>query len=126
MAKLDFNSNQNHTLGVELELALVDVETGHLTSAIQPLLDQLPDSVRPWCKPELMQCCVEVITDVCQDITQVKDDLTTKLTAVERVADDQNIGLWWGSTHPFSLWRDQQISPSDRYDDLVNLLQEIC
>lgn len=126
MAKFEFSSNPTHTLGVELEFGLIDSESGALTSAIQPLLDRLPEPVRQWCKPELMQCCVEVITDVCDGVESVKADLSGKLVEVECAADELGIGLWWGSTHPFSLWCDQQISPSERYEDLVNLLQEMA
>lgn len=126
MAKFEFTSNATHTLGVELEFGLIDSETGALTSAIQPILAQLSDPIRKWCKPELMQCCVEVITDVCDGVDAVKADLSEKLIAVEQAADELGVGLWWGSTHPFSLWCDQQISPSERYADLVNLLQEMA
>lgn len=126
MAKLEFKANETHTLGVELELGLIDAETGALKSAIAPLLERLPEPVRQWCKPELMQCCVEIITDVCADVDAVKADLSGKLTAVEQAADQEGVRLWWGSTHPFSNWCDQQITPSDRYEDLVNLLQEMA
>jgi carboxylate-amine ligase len=34
--------------------------------------------------------------------------------------------LWWGGTHPFSLWRNQTVTPNDRYEMLVNLLQELA
>ena len=126
MAKLAFNSNASHTLGVELEFGLIDSETGALTSAIQPLLGRLPEPIRNWCKPELMQCCVEVITDVCGDVDAVKADLTGKIILVEQAADELGVGLWWGSTHPFSRWRDQKITPTERYEDLVNMLQEMA
>ena len=126
MGKLLFQSNATHTLGVELELALIDRETGALSSSIQPLLDRLPDEVRKWCKPELMQCCVEVITDVCDSVDSVQTDLRKKLLAVQKAADEIGVGLWWGSTHPFSRWNDQKISPSERYANLVNLLQEMA
>ncbi|MFP6677564.1 MAG: YbdK family carboxylate-amine ligase [Pirellulaceae bacterium] len=126
MGTLVFQSNPTHTLGVELELGLTDKVSGALSSSIQPLLDGLPDDVRQWCKPELMQCCVEVITDVCDSVDSVEIDLRKKLLAVQGVADEIGVGLWWGSTHPFSRWSDQQISPSDRYANLVNLLQEMA
>ena len=126
MAKFEFCSNPTHTLGVELEFGLIDSESGALTSAIQPLLERLPGPVGKWCKPELMQCCVEVITDVCDGVEAVKADLSGKLVEVERACDELGVGLWWGSTHPFSLWCDQQITPTERYEDLVNLLQEMA
>ena len=38
MGKLHFNSNERPTLGIEIELALVDQETMALANAIEPLL----------------------------------------------------------------------------------------
>ena len=32
--------------------------------------------------------------------------------------------LYWSSTHPFSLWEDQRVTPNDRYETLLNILQE--
>jgi carboxylate-amine ligase len=126
MTKLNFTSNPSHTLGVELELALVDRETGALSSSIQSVLSGLEPPILNWCKPELMQCCVEVITDVCHTVDEVEADLRAKLVAVQNAADRSEVSLWWGSTHPFSLWRDQQITASERYADLVRLLQEMA
>jgi len=33
--------------------------------------------------------------------------------------------LWWGATHPFSPWREQQVTPDERYHQLLELLQEL-
>ena len=32
--------------------------------------------------------------------------------------------LFWSGTHPFSRWQDQDVTPRDRYLDLIDLLQE--
>jgi carboxylate-amine ligase len=34
--------------------------------------------------------------------------------------------LFWAGAHPFSLWRDQKVTPNDRYESLVGLLQEMA
>ena len=36
-----FNGSDSHTIGVEIELQLVDAETGELTNSIQQILDQV-------------------------------------------------------------------------------------
>lgn len=51
---LTFHGNDRPTLGVELELQLVDQETMGLKSAILDLMEQLPEGCE-WAKPELMQ-----------------------------------------------------------------------
>ncbi len=77
-------------------------------------------------KPELMQCVLEINTDVCTTIAHAERDLAGKISIVEAACDDLGLALWWGGTHPFSSWEDQRITPDDRYLLLVNILQEMA
>ena len=126
MGKLEFHSNDRPTIGIELELGIVDAKTMSLTSAIQPLVQLLPEDQRIAFKPELMQCCIEVISGVCDTVTDAEADLTEKLVLLERAADQLDLGLWWGATHPFSSCHEQKVTPDPRYEDLVELLQEMA
>jgi len=130
MSKIEFNANDHPTVGIELELGLVDGETMALSNSYGLLDARLladgwnnePQSI----KPELMQCVLEVITDVCQTIPDAERDLRAKLASVEAATDALGLRLWWGATHPFSLWKDQRVTPDERYLQLVNLLQEMA
>lgn len=124
MNKLEFTPNARPTLGVEIELGLADQKTGELRSAISDVLGALPPDLTGSVKPELMQCYLEVNTGVCSSVAQAREDLAAKLRTVQRAADSQGIDLLWSATHPFSLWRDQQVTPTERYQGLVNLLQD--
>jgi len=126
MGKLIFRQNDRPTVGIELELGLVDAETMALTSQVQPLLARLTPEQQLSIKPEVMQCYVEINSDVCETIDQARDDLEGKLRAVEAAADDLGVRLWWGATHPFSTWQEQQVVPNERYANLVELMQEIA
>lgn len=124
MAKLDFASNFRPSIGVELELGIVDGKTMALSSSFTELVECLSEDHRPLYKPELMQSVIEVITGVCNTVAEVEEDLTKKLHALEKAADEMGARLWWGATHPFSSWRDQLVTPDERYLDLVELLQQ--
>ena len=126
MTKLGFTANESPTIGVELELGLVDLETMALSSSAGQLLPQLSAEVASFVKPELMQSCVEVITGVCRSVDDAGSELRERLQSVESICESNGVGLWWGATHPFSVWRDQQVTPNDRYHDLVNSLQEMA
>ena len=126
MTKLEFRSNPSHTIGVELELGIVDAETQGLTSASPELLQRLPQELSVAVKHELMQSCVEVITGVCNTVSEARTDLQHKLFMVQQQVDAIGCKLWWGSTHPFSVWEDQQVTDDPRYLDLVQLLQEMA
>lgn len=126
MAKLAFRSNDYPTLGVELELGLVDGETMALSSSIEPLLHLLNAGDSACFKPELIQCCVEVNTGVCRTVAEAESDLRRKLIELQKAADQVGVALWWGATHPFSLWQNQRVTPNERYLNLVELLQEMA
>ena len=126
MARIDFNSNPRPTLGVEIELGLVDGHTFELANRSGELIDRLPKSFEEAFKPELMQSYLEINTRICDTVADAEQDLLGKLAVVERTADEMGLLLWWGGTHPFSLWRNQSVTPNDRYEMLVNLLQELA
>ena len=126
MTKLGFTANESPTIGVELELGLVDLETMALSSSAGLLLPQLSAEVASFVKPELMQACVEGITGVCRSVDDAGRELRERLQSVESICESNGVGLWWGATHPFWVWRDHQVTPNDRYHDLVNSLQEMA
>jgi carboxylate-amine ligase len=126
MGTFAFTSNPEPTIGVELELGLVDRTSWQLANRVNEVLELIPESLADVYKPELMQGCIEVITGVCSQVGDVREDLTDKLRILQEITDSLGLGLWWGSTHPFSSWRDQQITPNERYKMLVDLLQEMA
>ncbi len=126
MGKLDFTSNARPTVGIELEMGLVDNETMALKSAFDDVQSHLEGADKEIIKQELMQCYAEVNTDVCETIDDAKVDLEAKLAILERAADKAGVGLFWGATHPFSSWRDQKVSENERYHNLIEMLQEMA
>jgi carboxylate-amine ligase len=131
MAKIEFHRNERPTVGIELELGLLDAESLSLTSAYGLLNARLMaegylDDESSNFKPELMQCVLEINTDICETIGDAERDLRGKITVVESACDGLGLRLWWGATHPFSSWEEQKITPDARYLQLVNLLQEMA
>ena len=88
MAKIEFHHNDRPTVGIELELGLVDAETMALSSSYGLLNARLiaeghqtADATQY--KPELMQCVLEINTDVCETIGAAERDLIEKLQIVQ-------------------------------------------
>src|SRR3954465_6263540 len=131
MAKIDFHRNDRPTIGIELELGLLDAETLALTSAYGLLnarltVDGHQSEECSNFKAELMQCVLEINTCICETVSEAEQDLRGKIAIVEAACDALGLRLWWGATHPFSSWEDQRITPHDRYLMLVNLVQEMA
>src|SRR5947209_12770407 len=124
MSVIPFRGSPRPTLGVELELQLVDAETFDLRPAAEAILSDLPAAVQDSVKPEFFPCCVEVNTGVCRDVEEVGRDLAPKLDAAAEASARCGARLAWGGTHPFAHWLDQPITPDPRYLDLASILQE--
>ena len=120
---IDFNSSPGPSVGVEVELEVVDRETGELASAATDILTELgaghPDGEHPKAKHELFECTIEIITGVCHTAAEIKADLAATLAEVQAACDRRGLALMCSGTHPYSRWRNQQVSPSPRYAKLI-------
>lgn len=119
--KLEFNSSPASTIGVEVELQLVDRKTRELTSAAAEIIDSFGEV--DWLKKELLQSTIEINTDVCADISEVETDLSARLDQVRNCADKLGFALLSAGTHPFSRWEEQLVSDDERYRRLVDKVQ---
>src|SRR5262245_53954016 len=118
---ITFVGNDRPTLGVDIELNLVDAQSMALRSGIPAELAALPADLKGSVKPELMQCYLEINTAVCPDVPAVERDLFGKVRAVQQAAEGAGMRLFWGATHPFSYWADQEVTPNERYQSLIDL-----
>jgi carboxylate-amine ligase len=119
-----FVSNERPSLGVEIELNLVDCQTMALRSGILDILQAVPPELESSIKPELFQSYLEINTKICQDVAEAERDLSEKIRVVRELAARHGMLLHWGGTHPFSRWQEQEVTPNERYRKLIDLLQE--
>ncbi len=125
--QIEFNASPGPSLGVEMELELVDATSGELVAAATEILTELgaghPGGEHPKAKHELFECCIEIITGVCQTAGEARADLAATLAEVQAAAAKRDLAVICSGTHPFSNWYGQPTSPSDRYDDLLDQMQ---
>jgi carboxylate-amine ligase len=121
-----FNGSEKHTLGVEIELQLVDAQSGALRNCIDQVLQRVPDELEPYIKPEFMQSYCELNTDVCTSVDEVEADLTGKLRWLHGLGQELGFDVVWGGSHPFSRWDEQQITKGERYAWLRDTMQYVA
>ena len=126
MSGLTFTCNSTPSIGVEIELQLVDSSSMALSNRIDDVLAALPEDLRQAIKPELMQSYLEINTGVCTTVSEADKDLRHKLETVEQAIDPLGLKLYWAASHPFSSWREQKITVDDRYYRLVDLMQDVA
>ncbi len=121
-----FNASEGSSLGVEVELQLVDQESRDLKSGASEILRRLEKErgePHPKAKNELIESNIELITDVCSTVAEARADLEATLAEVVPVAEGLGLRLLCAGTHPFADWSVQDITPNERYNRLVEEVQ---
>jgi carboxylate-amine ligase len=113
---LEFKSSTPLTLGVELELMIVNRRDYNLTRGSDDLLSLLARRAHPYdIKPEITQGMIEIATAVHSRIDSMAEELDEIRTLLLGCAEKLNIGLAGGGSHPFQRWGEQRIYPKERY-----------
>lgn len=111
-------SRPSFTVGVEEEYLIVDAVSRELRpraeSVLRPARRALGDQVQP----ELSLSQIEVETGVCHTLAEVRTQLGRLRAEVTSAAAEAGSRLAASGTHPFADWRQQAITPKERYLEL--------
>jgi len=125
-----FNASAGPSLGIEVELEIVDRGTRQLCSAATEILAELGSGYaggeHPKVKHELFECTAEVITGICTDVAEARRDLAASIKELAVLTDARGLALMCSGSHPFSDWHDQRVSPHERYHALVDEMQWVA
>lgn len=117
-----FSSSKALSLGVELELQLVNTHDYDLAPYAEDMLRgmaqfKLPGSV----VPEMTSSMIEISTDICHSAEDVLRQLTPIRDALVKTADRLNIAVLGGGTHAFQQWHERRIYDKPRFRQLSEL-----
>ena len=96
---MKFNGSTSSTLGMEIELQLLDPNTLDLVDGILPLIKSYPQ--QPFTKPEYNQATVEINSQVCSNIQELETNMFSLLTSLQARCEEQGMTLCGAGTHPF-------------------------
>jgi glutamate---cysteine ligase / carboxylate-amine ligase len=115
------------TIGIEEEYQTVDPVTRDLRSHIQAeILEKGKVLMQEKLKSELHQAVVEVGTAVCKNIKEAKAEVRKLRRDMIKLARDNGLQLASAATHPFADWRVQEITPDERYKNIVEDMQLVA
>ncbi|OWY37475.1 glutamate--cysteine ligase [Xenophilus sp. AP218F] len=113
---LEFHASQPLTLGVELELMILNRRDYNLTRGSDDLLRQVNRQQHGFdIKPEITQGMIEIGTAIHSDVAEMQAELLAIRALLVASAQKLNLGLAGGGSHPFQHWEDQRIYPKERY-----------
>ena len=120
---ITFQTSKPFSLGVEIELQILDRNDLNLVPRAPEILAMVPAELKERIKPEFIRSMIEVNTEVCSNMEQVKENLTYLIQQAEKIAAANNCLLFATSLHPFAKYSDQVLSSDPRYNRIMDDLQ---
>ena len=122
MKDLAFRHSAPFTLGVELELQLLNRRTHDLTGAAADLLNLIGRREHAGdIKPEITQSMLEISTSIHTAHTALLQELYAIRTVILAQADRLNLAVSGGGAHPFQHWSERRIYAAPRFEHLNQL-----
>lgn len=116
-----FKQNLSPTMGVELELQLVDLQYYNLAMEAKDFLRRLSEISLPGeIKPEITQSMIEINSSVHTSYHSLVNELQIVRNELTKQAAKTHIGICGGGAHPFQKWNVQRIFPTDRFTHVSN------
>ena len=119
---LEFTSSDPLSLGVELELMVLNTHDYNLVRGAPDLLARL-DKVEldGEVKPEITESMIEVNTAVNTSYDGLLAELVHVRDAIVVAAERLNVAVAGGGSHPFHKWKERRIFPTERFQRVSNL-----
>jgi glutamate---cysteine ligase / carboxylate-amine ligase len=115
-------SEQELSIGVELELQVLDANTLLLTPRANDIIEYRKDKRL---EHEFFQSTLEVTTSIGKDVIDIEKDLKMSLVDASLAAAELNLKLGSTGTHPLADYRERLVTPSPRYNQLIDRNQWI-
>lgn len=114
----------NFTIGVEEEYQIINPITRDLITGHHSIIEEGEKIFPGQVKPEMHRAIVEVTTNVCRDVQDVRNQITELRKTIIQLADAENLKIASAGTHPFAQWEEQAITDHPRYKLVVDELQD--
>src|SRR5271155_384135 len=120
---LAFHGSEKHTIGVEIELQILDTSNFDLAPRSETLLEICRQRNINRVKAEIHQSMIEVDSEISKDVKECRSFLKRRLKALHKVAESVGLKLAVTGTHPFQKWSDRLITNQGRYINLHEKFQ---
>jgi carboxylate-amine ligase len=116
----DFKPSAPLTLGVELELQIIEPQGRDLAPRSDALLARLPQQAIPGrVSHEITASMIELCTGVCSGHAEVLAQLRQTRDVLAACADAEGVALCGGGTHPFQQWTQRTVVDEPRFQALA-------
>jgi len=114
------------TIGVEEEFQIIDPATCDLRSHVMQIINEISPSILEQVKSEMHQSIVETGTRICENVGELRIEMHRTRGELIAAAERAGLQVAAAGTHPFASWIEQVISPGERYENIVEELQQLA
>ncbi len=120
--ELEFKGSPDLSMGVELELQIMNSRDYNLARDAIDLLARLDQTPHPGAiKPEITESMIELNSSIHKNFTTLRAELREIRDVVARAAAQLNLRIAGGGSHPFHKWSERRIYPSERFKHLLEV-----
>jgi carboxylate-amine ligase len=120
------STDEQFTIGVEEEYQIVGRESRELRSRALRILPEAQEAVGDSVTPELFLSQIEIGTNICATLSEVRDELTHLRREIIMAAEADGHLIAAAGTHPFSHWEDQTLTPKRRYRGIAEEYEQLA
>jgi carboxylate-amine ligase len=115
-----FKKNSMLTIGVELELQLLNLQNFNLAVEAEDLLRRLLEAPHSGeIKPEITKAMIEINSSIHSSYPSLCTELRSLRNIIVQEANKTHIGICGGGAHPFQKWKEQRIFPTERFASIA-------
>src|SRR5256714_304981 len=119
---LDFASSEPLSMGVELELMVLNTHDYNLVRGAPDLLARLEKmDLDGEVKPEITESMIEVNSAVNSTYAALLAELVRVRDAIVVAAERLNVAVAGGGAHPFHKWKERRIFQGERFQRVSGL-----
>jgi glutamate---cysteine ligase / carboxylate-amine ligase len=120
--KLGFAESRPLTIGIELEVQIVNARDYNLTRGASDLLAALKNGA-PYpgeIKPEVTESMIELASSIQTGHAGLLSELVAMRDVIVAAAQRLNVGIAGGGAHPFQTWSDRRIYDTERFNQVAH------
>jgi len=119
---MDFRASPRLSIGVELELQILNSRDYNLARDAAYLINLLERTGHPGAvKPEITESMVELNSSVHDGYASLLAELKLIRDAMVQAATQLNVRIAGGGSHPFHKWSERRIYPTERFTRLLEV-----
>lgn len=116
MQSQEFLQSKECTIGVELELQILDAKSYNLINSAPTILDNLKNiNYHGLIKPELTSSMIEFNTSIHENILSLQNELLEAKKVFQHQAKELDLVFCGGGTHPNHRWKKAKVDQSAHY-----------